>query len=137
MAANERLLAFSNELLRWYRQRGLTQQGLADLLETNEQIVVTASAVGEWCRGESEPTRDKVFALERVLGTAAGDLSRTLGYEPPNVVTGTASLSVGGLEMSADGRDLDELRETDPEGFEALMVQARILLKRNRDRLGG
>lgn len=43
---------------------------------------ITRSAVAQWVEGTTEPTRDKVFAAERVLGLKPGTLSRLLGYLP-------------------------------------------------------
>lgn len=43
---------------------------------------VTASAVNQWLSGRTEPTPDKVFAAERILGRKPGSLSRVLGYLP-------------------------------------------------------
>jgi len=42
----------------------------------------TASAVTMWVNGDTEPTRPKVWAIERALGAKAGALSRLLGYLP-------------------------------------------------------
>lgn len=83
MANSDRLMAFSSELLSYFRTHGMTQAGLAKALGDQEGIKVTGSAVGEWLRGEAEPSRDKVFALERILEADPGTFTRPLGYEPP------------------------------------------------------
>lgn len=47
---------------------------------------VTESAVSLWLGAKSEPSRRKVFAMERVLGVPPGALSRHLGYLPVEAV---------------------------------------------------
>lgn len=43
---------------------------------------VTPTAVKAWLDGQSEPTRARVFALERIFRLRGGTLSRLLGYLP-------------------------------------------------------
>lgn len=43
---------------------------------------VSENAITLWIAGKSEPTRTKVWAIEKVLGLRAGTLSRCLGYLP-------------------------------------------------------
>ena len=43
---------------------------------------VTEAAVSYWLAGQRVPDPDTVFALERLLGCAPGELSRHLGYVP-------------------------------------------------------
>lgn len=54
--------------------------------ELGAAIGVSGSAVGNWERGEDEPSRANVAALERALGLEPGDLSRHLGYGPADAV---------------------------------------------------
>ncbi|GEM_PF-6288472 len=61
---------------------GLTQKMLAEALSEHLDISLTPSAVGNWERGDDEPSRDKVFALEELLATPPGLLSAPLGYLP-------------------------------------------------------
>lgn len=42
----------------------------------------SAQAMGHWLTGAAEPTRAKVYALEKVLAMKPGALSRLLGYLP-------------------------------------------------------
>jgi transcriptional regulator with XRE-family HTH domain len=62
--------------------RGRRAEAGLNQAELGAMIGVTGSAIGNWERGEDEPTRDKVYALEQALNLEAGDLSRLLGYEP-------------------------------------------------------
>lgn len=139
MAKNDRLQAFSTELVRYWRASGLSQQGLADALRDQEDIHVTGSAVGGWLRGESEPTRERVFALERVLGADPGTLSGPLGFSPtvPSVVTAKVRIPQPAVRIEASGVDLSELRRLDPEAYEAIIRQAEIALDRARERRRG
>jgi transcriptional regulator with XRE-family HTH domain len=57
-------------------------QQVADLL-AKQGITVSYQAIGTWERGETEPSRDKVYALERALKVKAGQLSAPLGYVMP------------------------------------------------------
>lgn len=43
---------------------------------------VSPAAVSQWTTGKNEPSRRKVFAIEKVLGEKPGALSRLLGYLP-------------------------------------------------------
>src|SRR5688500_13111052 len=47
---------------------------------------VSESAVSQWITGTNEPTRRKVFAIEKALGVQPGTLSRHLGYLPVDAV---------------------------------------------------
>lgn len=116
-------------ILRDHRARKhLSQQAIADGLRDLGEGV-TASAVGDWERGGSYPSRPKVFALEKVLGLAAGDLTRYLGFMPSNPDED--------LELSASGVDLDELRRLDPDAYELIVRQAELALDRARERRQG
>jgi len=138
-----RLELFATELNQWRKAREWSYAHVASVLAQDEAITVTGSAVGEWCRGESEPSRDKVFALERIFDLFPGHFTRLLGYEPPTEVTGKASVKGGGkaggrgVRISASGVDLDELRRLDPEAYQAIIRQAEIALDRARDRRKG
>lgn len=56
---------------------GLTQQQLA------ERLGVTQGAVSAWEVGETTPSPQGVFALERAMDLPAGFLAGYLGYGPP------------------------------------------------------
>jgi len=49
-------------------------------------VNVTKQSVQAWRTGASEPSKEKVRALERVFDLAPGALSRTLGYLPLDAV---------------------------------------------------
>ena len=82
---------------------GLSQAAVGEL------VGVTGSAVGQWEAGKIEPSRDAVFALEQELGLDAGQLSRHLGYLPPDPL---------------DHPDVVSAIESDPR----LSNQARVML---------
>jgi len=58
------------------RRRDLTQQDFGRLVGASQ------ASVSGWVSGRYEPPPAKVFAMERLLGLAPGDLSRPLGYLP-------------------------------------------------------
>lgn len=70
---------FGDELRRAREERGLSQRALGDL------IGITGSAVGEWERGESEPTRSKVPVIEDAVGVERGTLAGLLGEEGASI----------------------------------------------------
>lgn len=72
------------------RPRGWLGAEVARIID-DTRAPFTASAVTQWIDGETEPTRDKVFAIEAALKVAPGTLSRILGYLP---VTAVAARSV-------------------------------------------
>lgn len=43
---------------------------------------VSATALNAWLAGTSEPTRPKIYAMERLLDVPAGSLSQHLGFLP-------------------------------------------------------
>lgn len=45
---------------------------------------VNPTSVSQWAAGTHEPSREKVWAMESVLGMKPGTLSRLLGYLPVN-----------------------------------------------------
>ncbi len=65
--------------------RGQTWLGaeIAAVLKRDEPFRQTT--VSSWMRGDTDPTPEIVFAMERVLGLRPGDLSRHLGYMPVSV----------------------------------------------------
>lgn len=73
--------AFRDELARLRAERGLSQRELGLALANGlGGVKVTGSAVGEWERGPSLPSRRNVEALERVLELEPGALAGLLGY---------------------------------------------------------
>lgn len=67
------------------RELRMSAGDLADAL-TARGLRVSQQAVGTWERGENEPSRDKVFALEEIL-QRPGALSAILGYSPADDVS--------------------------------------------------
>lgn len=57
----------------------ISQQALA------ERVGVTRASVNDWCRARSIPAPETVFAVERALDVADGELSRVLGYLPISI----------------------------------------------------
>lgn len=106
----------------------LSQADVAERLK-KYGVKATGSAVGGWERGDSYPQREKVFALEKVFNVLPGWLSQHLGYFPPGTTGYTEE-----VELSASGRDLEELRQADPESYEQIMSLARLALDRARER---
>lgn len=49
----------------------------------------TASAVGHWTTGHSEPSRPEVLILEQICEVEPGHLSRHLGWIPVGIDEGT------------------------------------------------
>lgn len=106
MAADTTGLGAFGAALRAERKR--TEESQADIAQA---LGVTGSAVGNWERGEDEPERTSVFALEEHFGLAPGTLSRHLGYDPPN---GTAPPSRQDRLDAVEARlmRIEELLET-------------------------
>lgn len=74
----ERRRAFGDALAGVLGVRDLTQRSLGELLGGTSQ-----GAISAWLSGKSEPAPSTVFAVERVLELAPGQLSILLGYLPP------------------------------------------------------
>lgn len=131
VAANATLKEFGAVIRQHRLERGLSQQQLADVLREFCDIAVSASAVGEWERGLSEPTKDKVFGLEVVFHLKSGTLSWLLGYGPPTE-------SVIRFEVVGDDEglliDLNLLRELDPEAYESIANLTERAVKNARGR---
>lgn len=101
MATKEQ--AFAGQLRGHRATAGLSQAELGSL------IGVTGSAIGNWERGEDEPNRDNVYALERALGLDSGELSRLLGYAPADAAPSLQDLLSGLFEEVRELRS--EVRE--------------------------
>lgn len=68
------MATFGEELKRMREAAGIaSQRALGDL------IGVSGSAVGEWERDESEPTRENLRAIEAAVGDDQGVLAALLG----------------------------------------------------------
>ncbi len=79
-----------------------------------QSLGVTEAAVSYWLGGQRVPDPDTVFALERLLGCAPGELSRHLGYvaaeaykAPQEVV---AAVQACGLSPESKERVIDLYR---------------------------
>lgn len=64
------------------RLAGKSREDFAAAVATESGESVSEAAVSQWTTGKNEPTRNKVFAIEKVLGLKPGTLSRCLGYVP-------------------------------------------------------
>lgn len=70
------MATFGEELKRMREAAGIaSQRALGDL------IGVSGSAVGEWERDESTPTRENLRAIEEALGVERGTLASLLGED--------------------------------------------------------
>jgi transcriptional regulator with XRE-family HTH domain len=82
--------------------------------EVAQSLGVTEAAVSYWLAGQRVPDPDTVFALERLLGCAPGELSRHLGYVPaeahntPQDVV--AAVQACGLSLESKERVIDLYR---------------------------
>src|SRR5882724_13118787 len=73
-----------------HARRGMFSTAIGDALavvdvsrgEVAKSLGVTEAAVSYWLAGQRVPDPDTVFALERLLGCAPGELSRHLGFVP-------------------------------------------------------
>lgn len=93
------------------------------------------------------PSTDHWETIERYLGLEPGEMVEAAGFgrrpelyrevdvDPRTTVDLSEVLRrEDPIRLSASGVDLDELRERDPEAYEAIMRQARIALDRARER---
>lgn len=65
-------------------------------------IGLTPDAVAKWARGDSEPPPLTVFAAERFLDVAPGELSRHLGYVPVGTPPSVAAAVEADPRLSAE-----------------------------------
>lgn len=124
-ATADQRAAFATTLRRLRRSSGLTQREVKTML-AGVGATVTEQAVSGWERGIFAPDRETCRSLDIIL-SGRGALSDALGYsyEPP-------AAEEPALISSSEGVDFDELRRLDPDGYEAIMVQARLLRDRAR-----
>lgn len=74
------MATFGDELKRMREAAGIaSQRALGDL------IGVSGSAVGEWERNESLPTRENLRAIEAAVGDDHGVLAALLGSDGPTL----------------------------------------------------
>lgn len=127
MPSPTQLADFGIALRRARERAALSQRALGAAVAKEEGLSepITGQAVGLWERGASEPGRDRIATIERVLGLPSGELAQRLGY---------TFLAGEPIRMSASGVDLEELRTLDPEGYESIRTQAELLLRRARER---
>lgn len=69
-----------------------------------EHVGLSDDAVRKWTRGLSEPPPLTVFAVERFLGLAPGELSRHLGYLPVGASTSVAAAVDADPRLNEVGR---------------------------------
>lgn len=81
-AGEQRRAAFGQALRLALDERSSAWLGAEIARLIGQESPVTASAVNQWLTGKTEPTPDKVFAAEKILGRPLGSLSRLLGYLP-------------------------------------------------------
>lgn len=83
-ATPEQMQSFAAALERALDGRQRAWLGAQIAREVGRPTPLTASAVNQWIACTSEPSREFVFAAERVLSLPPGALSRHLGYLPIN-----------------------------------------------------
>jgi hypothetical protein len=114
-----------------------------------EQLPITKSQVVDRA-GTDYRSFNKVVAGEEVTPAVRKKVARGLGWTPDSLdrihrgespIEGTNYLPGldpphpdGELELSASGVDLDELRQLDPETYDAIATQIRLALDRARER---
>lgn len=76
------LVAFGEAVRRARTERAWSQIRLAEKLSAELGEPVSQGAVTQWERGIVAPRREKVAALERVLGTGKGELAQLLDGLP-------------------------------------------------------
>lgn len=102
----------------------LTQTRLGELIGVKQQ------SVQKWESGGMPSTRN-LEKLSLVLGVPIAAL---LGNVNEVYIPGPADKPADEIEVSASGVDLEELRQLDPEQYDAIMRQAELALDRARRR---
>jgi hypothetical protein len=78
---------------------GWTRDDFVGAVAAESEETLTASALSLYLNAKNEPSRAKVFAMERVLNLRPGELSRHLGYLPveaqPIITVEDALVSAG------------------------------------------
>jgi transcriptional regulator with XRE-family HTH domain len=72
-----------------------------------QSLGVSEAAVSYWVAGQRVPDPETVFALERLLGCAPGELSRHLGYVPAETDRSPADVvaAVHGCGLSLESKE--------------------------------
>jgi transcriptional regulator with XRE-family HTH domain len=81
-ATPEELAQFGAALADALIALGIDQKDFAVEMTREVGEPVSKSSVSQWAGGVHEPTRAKVFAMERLLKLKPGTLSRHMGYLP-------------------------------------------------------
>lgn len=101
---------------------GLTQERFAEMLSAaDEADPVHQTAVSKWEVGKASPRPSRFATIERILDLDPGTLARAAGLSGEDT-----------LQISAEGVDLDELRDLDPEAYDHVVDVARRELERAR-----
>lgn len=104
MSQENRWREFGAALTRWLAMSGKTQTAVA------KAIGVSTSTLSAWKLGQAEPDKPQVtFCLERAIGAPAGELSRHLGYLPPEAAAGSWEEALGLEPGQVDDRLLKAL----------------------------
>lgn len=77
---SERAEAFGRALRETLAAKGVSQ------IELGELLGVGQPTIANWLSGIREPRHEYVFAVEKALSVRPGQLSRFLGYLPPEAV---------------------------------------------------
>lgn len=107
------------------------------MAEAAAEMGVTQPTVSRWLRG-TPPDVGRIQALAGFLSVSEAQVEElVMRARRDQLERRRAELAETidePIELSAHGGDLEALRQEDPEGYELVMQQARLLLKRARDR---
>lgn len=118
----QRRRAFGAALDNLMAAHGTTQQDLGAKIGISSQ-----SSISAWKDGKTEPDRELVFRIERVMGVRPGHLSRHLGYLP---LSATKIVDQTTEEAIVNDPALDDM------GRKVLLSSYRTLIEGNRPKRG-
>lgn len=103
-------------------QNALASRGRGAQTQLAHHLGVAVQTVNKWAKGQTTPDQERWPEIEAFFGWESGYLIRlALGQPIP-------------MKLSASGIDLTELERLDPEGYQSVLSQADLLLRRARER---
>lgn len=105
------MAAFSDRLLSLRKQKGITQQELADILTRTGDVKITRSAVGMWESGQRIP---KWEVLETIADYFNVDIQYLRGKDPVEATT---------AQQQREALFLELLRQLSPAQQEMILAQ--------------